>query len=119
MSQRAPGSQPASRPTRRYPRYPLDARIVASVFRAGTHTSLWGRSCELGEDGIGGTLSGDLEVGEVVAMEFSVPGGAHSLKIRAAVRYRDGFRCGFEFLAMSEEQREMIRQACALLAQLQ
>ena len=40
------------------------------VFRAGQVSYLWGRSTELGLDGIGGTLTGDLEPGEVVSMEF-------------------------------------------------
>jgi hypothetical protein len=32
-------------------------------------------------------------------------------KLRAAVRHRSGFRHGFEFLTMTEDQRNAIRRA--------
>jgi hypothetical protein len=38
------------------------------------------------------------------------------LKLRGLVRYRDGLRHGFEFLARDETQREKIRRACELLS---
>jgi hypothetical protein len=40
---------------------------------------MWGRSNELGEDGIGATLTGGLEPGEVVALELSLPLSAQPL----------------------------------------
>ena len=91
-------------------------RIAVQIFRSGETTSLWGRSNELGEDGVGGTLTGELEVGEVVSMELSLPLTAYPLKLRALVRYRIGLRHGFEFLAISEQQRDVLRRVCELLA---
>jgi len=38
------------------------------------------------------------------------------LKLRALVRYRDGLRHGFEFLARDEIQQETIRRTCELLS---
>jgi hypothetical protein len=38
------------------------------------------------------------------------------MKLRALVRYRDGLRHGFEFLARDEVQREAIRRTCELLS---
>jgi hypothetical protein len=70
----------------------------------------------MGEDGIGGTLTGALEPGEVVSMELSLPMAAFPIKFRALVRYRDGLRHGFEFLALSAAQHDEIRRACELLA---
>ena len=102
--------------SRKYPRYPVDMRIAVQIFRSGETTSLWGRSNELGEDGVGGTLTGELEVGEVVSMELSLPLTAYPLKLRALVRYRIGLRHGFEFLAISEQQRDVLRRVCELLA---
>jgi hypothetical protein len=86
------------------------------VFRSGANASLWGRSHELGLDGIGGTLTGEVEPGEVVSMELSLPLSAYPLKVRAIVRYRQGLRHGFEFLALSEEQHEAIARVCEMLA---
>ena len=91
--------------SRRFPRYPLDIRVSAKVFRADAPIMLWGRSIEFGQDGIGVTLTGELDPGEVA-----------TLKLRALVRYRDGLRHGFEFLARDEMQREAIRRTCELLS---
>ena len=111
----APNSNPPGA-ARRYPRYPLDIRLSLHVFRSGKTVSLWGRSNELGRDGIGGTLTGELEPGEVVSMELSLPLAAYPIKLRALVRYRDGLRHGFEFLALSPEQHEAIQRVCEMLA---
>jgi hypothetical protein len=103
-------------PTRRYPRYPLDIRVSAKVFRADNPVELWGRSIEFGQDGIGVTLTGELQTGEVATLELTLPASTTPLKLRALVRYRDGLRHGFEFLARDEIQREVIRRACEVLA---
>jgi PilZ domain-containing protein len=100
---------------RRYQRYPADIRVSVEVFRPGGSASVWGRSTELGEDGIGVTLTGEIEPGEVVSMELSLPVASLPLRLRALARYRDGLRHGFEFLALSDEQRELLRRVCVVL----
>jgi len=102
--------------SRRYPRYPIDVRLAVQVHREAGTTSFWGRTSELGEDGIGGTLTGEIEPGEVVAMELALPLAAAPLKFRAIVRYRDGLRHGFEFLALSKEQHATVERVCRFLA---
>jgi len=104
------------RNTRRFPRYGLDTRISVQVFRAGEVSYFWGRSTELGYDGIGGTLTGDLEPGEVVSMEFPLPLCQYPLKLRAIVRYRDGLHYGFEFLTVTTEQRLSLHRVCEMMA---
>src|SRR5439155_8213801 len=101
---------------RRYPRYPLDVRVSAKVFRVDAPIELWGRSIEFGQDGIGVTLTGELDVGEVATLELTLPASSAPLKLRALVRYRDGLRHGFEFLARDEIQRDVIRRTCELLS---
>lgn len=108
-----------SKSMRRFIRYPVDIRITVNVFRSGKRFALWGRSNEFGQDGIGGTLSGELESGEVVALELAFPGITALLKIRAVVRYRDGLRHGFEFLTRTPEQIEIIERICEQLAMRQ
>jgi len=107
---------PASPASRRFPRYPLDIRVSAKVFRTESQVSLWGRSIEFGQDGIGVTLTGELEAGEVATLELTLPASSTPMKLRALVRYRDGLRHGFEFLARDEVQRAIIRRTCELLA---
>ena len=94
----------------------MDVRVSAKVFRSDAPIELWGRSSEFGQDGIGVTLTGELQAGEVATLELTLPASTTPLKIRALVRYRDGLRHGFEFLARDEIQREVIRRACDLLA---
>jgi hypothetical protein len=112
-------SQPPTQPypwERRFSRYRLDARIQASVFRDEMSTVFWGRTSELGLDGIGATLSGELRPGEVVSLQFPIPLPPHVMEMRAVVRYSQGLHCGFEFLVISDEQRMTLRQVCVLLA---
>lgn len=105
-----------SRTSRRFARHGLDVRVTVHTFRSGENISFWGRTSEIGEDGIGATLTGELEPGEVVSMELSLPMAPFPIKFRALVRYRDGLRHGFEFLALSAPQREEIRRVCETLA---
>jgi hypothetical protein len=101
---------------RRFSRYRFDVRIQASVFRDGATTTLWGRTSELAQDGLGATLSGELQIGEVVSLEFPISLPPHVMKVRAIVRYSEGLRCGFEFLVVTDAQRVALRQVCVVLS---
>ena len=116
MSNHALAAAKVHKRQRRFSRYRFDARIELSVFRDGVTAKYWGRTDELSLDGIGATMSGELQTGEVVSMEFSLPLPPHSIKLRAVVRYSRGLRHGFEFLIVSEEQRLVLRQLCVVLA---
>jgi hypothetical protein len=111
-----PAKPPDAHPRRRYPRFAIDARIQVRMFQDGEFRNCWGRSTELGQDGIGATLTGELETGEIVSLEIPLPLSPYPLKVRAIVRYRQGLRYGFEFLTLSETQRDMIRRVCEMLA---
>jgi hypothetical protein len=117
----APGKKLASNKlastyARHFPRFAIDARMQVRMFQAGEFRGCWGRSTELGQDGIGATLTGDLETGEIVSLEIPLPLSPYPLKVRAIVRYRQGLRYGFEFLTLNTTQREMIRRVCEVLA---
>jgi len=116
MSGTGPRQKKTASYTRRYPRYPMDTRMNVQVFREGHTSYFWGRSTELGLDGIGGTLTGDLTPGEVVSMEFPLPLRPFPLKLRAVVRYRIGLHYGFEFLTPTSDQRASLDRACQMLA---
>jgi len=102
--------------TRRFPRFNIDVRMQVKMFQAGEFRTCWGRSTELGQDGIGGTLTGDLESGEIVTLEIPLPLSTYPLKVRAIVRYRQGLHYGFEFLTLNENQRDTIGRVCQMLA---
>jgi hypothetical protein len=121
----ATGNDPASNGTapggkftfaRRFPRFAIDVRLQVKMFQSGEFCTCWGRSTEIGQDGIGATLTGSLETGEIVTLEIPLPLTPYPIKVRAIVRYRQGLRYGFEFLTLNETQRDTVRRVCEYLA---
>jgi hypothetical protein len=102
--------------TRRFPRFVIDVRLQVKMFQAGEFRNCWGRSTEMGQDGIGATLTGSLEPGEIVTLEIPLPLTPYPIKVRAIVRYRQGLRYGFEFLTLNDNQRDTIKRVCDYLA---
>jgi hypothetical protein len=100
---------------RRFSRHRLDVRIEVSAFREGATIAFWGRTSEVGVDGVGATLTGELALGEVVWIEFPVAVPPYFVKVRGIVRYTQGLHCGFEFLALTEQQRNTLLRACEVL----
>ena len=86
------------------------------MFQKGEFCSCWGRSVEIGQDGIGATLTGSLETGEIVTLEIPLPLTPYPIKVRAIVRYRQGLRYGFEFLTLNDNQRDTVKRVCQYLA---
>src|SRR5271154_2635533 len=109
-------TKPKTAHARRFPRFALDARLHVRMFQDGEFQNCWGHSTEIGQDGIGATLTGKLETGEIVSLEIPLPLSPYPLKLRAIVRYRQGLRYGFEFLTLDDSQRQIIRRVCEMLA---
>jgi len=58
---------------------------------------------------VGAVVAGELAAGLQVAVELRLPNVGVPVRARALVRYQSRLRCGFEFVGLSVEQREMIR----------
>jgi hypothetical protein len=101
---------------RRFPRFAIDVRLQVKMFQGGEFQTCWGRSTEIGQDGIGATLTGNLEPSEIVTLEIPLPLTPYPIKVRAIVRYRQGLRYGFEFLTLSDDQRAAVLRICEHLA---
>jgi c-di-GMP-binding flagellar brake protein YcgR len=93
-------------------RYYFDGRVNITVYRPGGKLDFWGRISDLSESGMGATVSGELSQGEFVVLQFSVSSSSPSLELRARVCHQRGYHCGFEFLIVSDRQREDIKLAC-------
>jgi len=92
--------------TREYLRYVIDLRLVVR-----TSQKLYGRTKDLGDGGLGATVAGDIPIGELVELEFQLPGTDDPMAMYAEVRYRQGFQYGFRFVNPTDRQKEIIRRA--------
>ena len=96
--------------SRHFPRYPIDVRVVVKVQHERGVDMLRGRSTDISQSGMGVTLGGELNEGEVVNMEFYLPFTREALHLRAVVRRRNGLNYGLEFITLSAAQRAAIQR---------
>jgi hypothetical protein len=90
---------------RAHSRFVLDLRIVVRA-----KETLIGRTKDIAEGGLGATIPSNINVGEIVELELQLPEATEPLKIKAEVRYRQGFQYGFKYVHITEQQKEMIRR---------
>jgi hypothetical protein len=95
------------------PRYLMDQRLIIRGERL-----LHGRTKDISENGLGATVAGELSIGAVVELEFYLTGSLTPVKIKAEVKYRQGFQYGFHFSNITELEKSGIRQAARSLQPL-
>jgi hypothetical protein len=96
---------------RRVQRTPLDQRLKVIATTNGKETILLGRVIDISELGLAAVLSGSLERGDKVLVEFS-PGGDQVMTLSAVIRNAQGFRHGFEFSNVRSVDLEQLRRVC-------
>lgn len=94
---------------RRVPRFQTQAPVDVTIVREGVPDTVPGRSVNLCERGIAAILAGEIAPGETVTLDVRLTPDSDPLHATATVRYLDKLRCGFEFMAMSAEQKLLIR----------
>jgi hypothetical protein len=100
--------------TRRYRRYKLDVPVRIIVQTEQKTRIIHGRGNELNQGGLAVHAGVELELGDTVEVEFTPAYTHQPLRARAAVRNRDGYRYGLEFLTetpVDQERVEDIRTA--------
>jgi c-di-GMP-binding flagellar brake protein YcgR len=90
---------------RSHSRYLLDLRIIVR-----TKETFIGRTKDIAEGGLGATIPNNINIGEIVELELQLPENQEPLKVKAEVRYRQGFQYGFKYIHITEQQKEMIRR---------
>jgi hypothetical protein len=100
-----PVAKAVNRRRRRHARYRADFRVTVNHLLGNSYQKLEGHCRDLSEAGIGILLATELNVGEVAGLSFSLPGSLLPWEVRAVVRYRRGYHCGFEFLSLTSEQQ--------------
>jgi len=93
---------------RRYPRYRTEFPVTLTLLSSEGHQSLDAHCRDLSVAGMGVLIAEELNVGEVVALAFALPGSALVWELRAVLRHRRGYHYGFEFLAVSKHQSESL-----------
>lgn len=106
---RKPVANAIDRRRRRHERYRADFQVVASFLDGTQYRKIEGRCGDLSEAGMGTLLPGEMSNGEVVGLNFLLPGSNHAWELRAVVRYRRGFHYGLEFLSLANSQREALK----------
>jgi hypothetical protein len=108
------GDNGGRRERRRSVRQPFDQRV--KIKTAGKEKEkenvFLGRIIDLSTGGMAAVLSGSLEPGEKVSLEFSLGVTSPTLTLSAVICYSHGFRHGFEFRDVSSLEAEQIRRAC-------
>lgn len=105
----APSLALESTPQRGFPRHPIAVPLDLIALRSGVPETLPGRCTDITEAGLGAVIAGELAAGQQVAVELRLPKVGVPVRARAVVRYQSRYRCGIEFVGLSEQQREMIR----------
>ncbi len=106
IPKRAPN--PLDRRRRRYVRYRADFRVSVNHLLGDHYQEVEGHCRDLSEAGIGILLATELSLGEVGSLSMTFPGADSPWEPRAVVRHRRGYQYGFEFLALSSEQRDAL-----------
>ena len=92
-------------------RYLMDQRLLLR----GSNATFHGRTKDISENGLGAIVAGDLDSDDPLQLEFYLPGKLNVVKLKAEVRYHQGFQYGFQFLDLSDQQRDMLREAIIVL----
>lgn len=87
----------------------MDGPLEVTVLRSGIPDTLPGRAVNVSERGMEAVLAGELKTGESVGLEVRLPSMSQPLRTRATVRFQDKLRYGLEFTAISNQQRNAIR----------
>src|ERR1700676_5760782 len=90
------------------PRHAFETRIQILLQRDSTKLSLQGWVRDLGESGLGAFVAEALILGESVTLEIPLPDCDKQVIPAKVVRAR-GTEYGFQFMALSAEQRRQIR----------
>jgi hypothetical protein len=98
---------------RRFPRYRTNLPVRVRDRQQRTHV---GHCFVIAEGGLGATLPESISVGSIVQLLFALPCPATPLKVLALVRNQFDRQHGFEFLSLTDADRQSIKEFCSQLA---
>ena len=109
--------------SRQLPRYPIDLLIRVALPASPKPNILRARTIDLSTGGINISLPHDILENSpaMIGLRLVAQTGTAALDepvfwFRARLRHRTGFRCGFQFLDLTTEQRLLLRRLCLALS---
>jgi c-di-GMP-binding flagellar brake protein YcgR len=90
---------------RRWVRVPINVRVRLRYERERKQQQCYCRSFDISEGGMGLISPYDIELDQVVDLEFLLPESTAPLKLRAVIRSQVGFRLGCEFISLTGKQK--------------
>jgi len=101
--------------TRRWLSFQSNIKVLALAVNGKPYQGN-SRVGQFSETGIGLFIPANLRIRDHAEIEFSLPDSAETIRAKAIVRSRAGFRYLFEFTGLNETQRERLRRVCQLSA---
>jgi c-di-GMP-binding flagellar brake protein YcgR len=80
---------------------------------------LRGSVLDLSRGGISVAIAANLDVAEILELQFTLPYAAKPVCTEAVIRRREGYRYSLEFVCMTASEQEKVDRTCAVLALLQ
>ena len=84
--------------------------MLVTLLAADRYERLQAHCKDLSEAGIGVLLAAELASGEVVSLNFTLPGLPAPWDVRGILRHRRGYHYGFEFFSLTREQTGTLKQ---------
>jgi hypothetical protein len=91
--------------TRQIDRRSLTAPVALTT---SDHQTYHGWCTDVSTGGVGATVAVPLKPDDEVSLEFPFPGSPEPIRVRAIVRYTNGYRHGLEFLDLNPTQLALI-----------
>jgi len=104
---------------RRSQRFKVEIPVKVHLSDSRRSTIAHGTGSNISDGGMQLFISRNLEVGQKVTLELSLPYHRKTLTLRAVIKNRVSFNYGVEFVDPSEDDRHAIVQNCRVLALMQ
>jgi c-di-GMP-binding flagellar brake protein YcgR len=99
---------------RKWERHAITIPVNVTVFLNGQRSTFRGEASDISRGGMRLFLARELQPGISLILEFLIPYNTMEFVVRGAVRNRDGFTHGVEFLNPTPDQQQMIERTCKI-----
>lgn len=110
------GKSAAYAKTRRWRRYRVEVRVKVHLANRG---AVYGQGSDISEGGMALFMPTELEAGQTIQAELTLPYCREKVNLRGVIRNRDGFRYGVEFSVLTDHEKMMIERVCHALSMVQ